>query len=163
MDGAHAHLLFNHFPIIGSILSFLVLLAGFVFRNGIVKKTALAMIVFTSVMTVPAFLSGEEAEEALEAINQAPDAIIHEHEEMAEKGLWTTVAVGVLALFAFFNSHKPIGTKLTKATLVLLLANSLFLIQIGNAGGVIRHTEIREGGMLNVPAQNESPEVGDKD
>ena len=54
MDGAHAHLLFNHFPIIGSILSVLVLLAGFIIKNGIVKKTAMAMIVFTAVMTVPA-------------------------------------------------------------------------------------------------------------
>ncbi|MFZ7116553.1 MAG: hypothetical protein ACO1G9_14320 [Bacteroidota bacterium] len=162
MDGAHAHLLFNHFPIIGSILSFLVLLTGFILRNGVVKKTALAMIVFTSIMTVPAFLSGEPAEEALEAINQAPDAIIHEHEEMAEKGLWTTVAVGVLALLAFFYSSKPFASKLTKATLVLLLANSLFLIQIGNAGGVIRHTEIRSNATIDTPAGN-NLEVEDKD
>ncbi|MFZ7144755.1 MAG: hypothetical protein ACO1G6_05380 [Bacteroidota bacterium] len=162
MDGAHAHLLFNHFPIIGSILSFLVLLTGFILRNGVVKKTALAMIVFTSIMTVPAFLSGEPAEEALEAINQAPDAIIHEHEEMAEKGLWTTVAVGVLALLAFFYSSKPFASKLTKATLVLLLANSLFLIQIGNAGGVIRHTEIRSNATIDAPAGN-NLEVEDKD
>jgi flagellar motor component MotA len=98
MDGAHAHLLFNHFPIIGSVLSVLVLLAGFILKNGIVKKTALAMIVFTSLMTIPAFLTGEPAEEVLEAINQAPDAIIHEHEEMGEKGLWTTLAVGALSI-----------------------------------------------------------------
>ncbi|MBK6398280.1 MAG: hypothetical protein IPL24_03715 [Bacteroidetes bacterium] len=162
MDGAHAHLLFNHFPIIGSILSVLVLLAGFIIKNGIVKKTAMAMIVFTAVMTVPAFLTGEPAEEVLEAINQAPDAIIHEHEEMAEKGLWTTIAVGALALFAFVSSKKPIGPKLMKATLVLLIANTFFLIQIGNAGGEIRHTEIRTGGTVNAPVDG-NLEVDDKD
>ncbi len=162
MDGAHAHLLFNHFPIIGSILSVLVLLAGFIIKNGIVKKTAMAMIVFTAVMTVPAFLTGEPAEEVLEAINQAPDAIIHEHEEMAEKGLWTTIAVGALALFAFVSSKKPIGGKLMKATLVLLIANTFFLIQIGNAGGEIRHSEIRTGGTVNAPVDG-NLEVDDND
>ena len=105
MDGAHSHLLINHFPIIGSILSLLVLVAGFLLKNNIVKKTALAMIVFTSVMTIPAFTTGEEAEEALEAINQAPDSIIHEHEELAEIGLWTTVVVGLVAAFTFFNAN----------------------------------------------------------
>lgn len=162
MDGAHAHLLFNHFPIIGSVLSVLVLLAGFILKNGIVKKTALAMIVFTSLMTIPAFLTGEPAEEVLEAINQAPDAIIHEHEEMGEKGLWTTLAVGALALFAFISSHKPIGSKLISATLVLLIANTFFLVQIGNAGGEIRHTEIRSGGTINTPADAKL-EVDDND
>ncbi|MBK8587458.1 MAG: hypothetical protein IPN88_19485 [Bacteroidetes bacterium] len=106
MDGAHAHLLFNHFPIIGSIISVLVLVTGFLLKNNIVKKTALAIIVFTSVMTIPAFTTGEEAEEALEAINQAPDSIIHEHEELAEIGLWTTICVGLAAAFTFFNSRK---------------------------------------------------------
>ena len=38
MDGAHAHLLFNHFPIIGSILSVLVLLAGFIIKKWYCKK-----------------------------------------------------------------------------------------------------------------------------
>lgn len=162
MDGAHAHLLFNHFPLIGSVLSVLVLLAGFILKNGIVKKTALAMIVFTSLMTIPAFLTGEPAEEVLEAINQAPDAIIHEHEEMGEKGLWTTIAVGALALFAFVSSHKPFGAKLMSATLVLLIANTFFLVQIGNAGGEIRHTEIRSRGTINTSVDG-NLEVDDKD
>ena len=161
MYGAQAHLLFNHFPIIGSILSVLVLAAGFLLKNGIVKKTALAMVVFTAVMTVPAFLTGEPAEEILESINQAPKIIIHEHEEMAEKGLWTTIAVGALALFAFVNSHKPIATKIMRATLVLLIANTFFLVQIGNAGGVIRHTEVRSGATINAPVDSGSTEVKD--
>ena len=113
-------------------------------------------------MTVPAFLTGEPAVEVLEAINQAPDAIIHEHEEMAEKGLWTTIAVGALALFAFVSSKKPIGGKLMKATLVLLIANTFFLIQIGNAGGEIRHSEIRTGGTVNAPVDG-NLEVDDND
>lgn len=154
MDGAHTHLLFNHFPIIGSILSLLVLIAGFLLKNGVVKKTAMAMIVFTSVMTLPAFFSGEEAEEALEAINQAPDSIIHEHEELAEIGLWSTITVGLVALFTFFSTKKKYGSKLFIITLVMLMANSIVLVKIGELGGVIRHTEIRQPGVM----ENQIPE-----
>ena len=154
MDGAHAHLLFNHFPIIGSIISVLVLVTGFLSKNNIVKKTALAIILFTSVMTIPAFTTGEEAEEALEAINQAPDSIIHEHEELAEIGLWTTICVGLAAAFTFFNSRKKFGPRLFVVTLVILMANSIVLVKIGELGGVIRHTEIRQPGVMD----NQIPE-----
>jgi len=154
MDGAHAHLLFNHFPIIGSIISVLVLVTGFLLKNNIVKKTALAIIVFTSVMTIPAFTTGEEAEEALEAINQAPDSIIHEHEELAEIGLWTTVVVGLVAAFTFFNAKKKFGPRMFVVTLVMLMANSIVLVKIGELGGVIRHTEIRQPGVMD----NQIPE-----
>ena len=154
MDGAHAHLLFNHFPIIGSIISVLVLVTGFLLKNNIVKKTALAMIVFTSVMTIPAFTTREKAEEALEAINQAPDSIINEHEELAEIGLWTTVAVGLVAAFTFFNAIKKFGPRLFVVTFVMLMANSIVLVKIGELGGVIRHTEIRQPGVMD----NQIPE-----
>ncbi len=158
MDGAHAHLLFNHFPIIGSILSLLVLVAGFFLKNGVVKKTALAMIIFTSVMTLPAFFTGEDAEEALEAINQAPKSIIHEHEELAEIGLWTTLIVGAVALFTLYSARKKFGPRLFVVTLVMLMANSIVLVKIGELGGVIRHTEIRQGGVMD----SQAPESEEK-
>lgn len=143
MEGAHTHLLLNHFPVIGSILSSLILIAGFMLKNDSVKKTALALIVFTTILTIPAFLSGEDAEGALKAIGQAPKKMIHAHEELAEKGLWSMIAVGIVALISFLTFKKSIGKKLVIVTLLMIVANSLFFAEIGNLGGVIRHTEIR--------------------
>ena len=103
MEGAHLHLLLNHFPVIGTIISTLVLIAGMVLKNDTIKKTALALVVFTALMTIPAFLSGEDAEEALKAIHQAPRDLIHEHEEMGDIGLWTTLLTGLIANFSMTN------------------------------------------------------------
>lgn len=158
MEGAHAHLLFNHFPIIGSIISVLVFIAGFLLKNNVVKKTALAIIVFSAVTTIPAFLSGEGAEDALEAIGQKPKALIHEHEEMAEIGLWTTLAVGCIALLSFFTSKKSYHPRLLVFIFAMLLGNTIFLAKIGNAGGAIRHTEIRAGNQPDVLNGGESEE-----
>jgi hypothetical protein len=144
MEGAHPHLLLNHFPPIGSIFSILLLLAGAVLKNDIINKTALAMIVLTSLVTIPAFLTGEDAEETLKSINQDPHDIIHEHEEMGEKGLWTTLGVGTIAAFALFTRKKNRFRKLLPLTFLALLLNTVFLFKISNAGGKIRHTEIRE-------------------
>ncbi|OQA08296.1 MAG: hypothetical protein BWY67_01537 [Bacteroidetes bacterium ADurb.Bin397] len=163
MDGAHAHLLFNHFPIIGSILSVLVLLAGFIIKNGIVKKTAMAMIVFTAVMTVPAFLTGEPAEEVLEAINQAPDAIIHEHEEIAETFAKLSLLLGAISLFGFWTSlkQKSFAKIISYVTLVFALVVMFFAQQTGTTGGEIRHTEIRANQSNTIQQDNHSGEHND--
>lgn len=144
MEGAHAHLLFNHFPIIGTIIAILVLAAGIILKNDSVKKTALAIAIFTAVMTIPAFLTGEDAEHALKAIDQAPMEIIHEHEELGEIGIWTTLAIGLLAAFTFMKMKTNLSKMLCIVILLALIGNALFMAQVSNAGGEIRHTEIRK-------------------
>lgn len=151
MNGAHAHLLLNHFPIIGSIFSTLLLLGGILNKSENVKKAGLLFFIFTAIITAPAFLTGHEAEEALKAIGQDPHALIEEHEEWAETGLWLTMAVGLISMFAYFSTQKPYGTKLVYVAVVAGLLNSVFMTYVGNTGGEIRHTEIRDIG-------SESPE-----
>ena len=154
MEGAHLHLLLNHFPVIGTIISTLVLIAGMVLKNDTIKKTALALVVFTALMTIPAFLSGEDAEEALKAIHQAPRDLIHEHEEMGDIGLWTTLLTGLIAVFGMMKMKHSKGKNLLLFTLVVLIGNMFFLAKIGNAGGMIRHTEIRT--TNEPPLQNQT-------
>jgi len=45
------------------------------------------------------------------------------------------------------------------ASLVLMIANSIFLAKVGNEGGMIRHTEIRPGGVTDTQPM----EAGDED
>ena len=143
MDGAHAHLLFNHFPVIGSIFSLLVLGSGMILKNDTVKKTALALIILTAALTIPSSLTGDSAEEALAAIGQKPVELIHLHEEMADIALWTTLGVGLFAALTFYKFKSEKRKILIGITFILLLTNSLFLVSVGNAGGQIRHSEIR--------------------
>lgn len=60
MNPVHLHLLLNHFPIIGTVLG----ISGFDRRFSnckiiSVKNVAFGLFIFTAVISVPTFLSGE--------------------------------------------------------------------------------------------------------
>ncbi len=144
MNQAHIHLLFNHFPIIGSIIAVLVLIAGMLLKNQTVRFVAYGLFVFTLLTTVPAFLTGEGAEEVVESYAGVSHDTIHEHEESAEAALWLMVISGLMACIVFYmeKSEHPIASKLRIALLAIALANVLFMARAGNSGGQIRHPEL---------------------
>lgn len=144
MNQAHIHLLFNHFPIIGSIIAVLVLLSGIILKNQTVRYVAYGLFVFALLTTVPAFLSGEGAEEIVEAYPGVSHDIIHEHEEGAEAALWLMVISGVLAGIVFYLEYSAnlLASKVRIALLAIALVNVLFMARAGNSGGKIRHPEL---------------------
>lgn len=159
MNDAHLHLLFNHLPIVGTYMSLLILLAGYILKNSSVKNTGLALLVVAALVAIPAFLTGEPAEEVLEAAGQANDHFIEEHEETAEWAIWVCGITGVLALIAFYTSirNMRIGKTLTIVATIIALFSSFAWFKVGNTGGEIRHSEIRSGNISNQNLQ-EHPE-----
>lgn len=158
MNDAHIHLLTNHFPIIGTIFSTLLLAYALIFKNLTLKNTALVGFALTALLAIPAYTTGEGAEEILEAIGEDNHDFIHEHEELAEKGMLLCVSVGVLALVLLLMRKNTM--KFLKAlTIIVLLGgivNSLLMFKVGNTGGEIRHTEIRKTGSENTNVKQES-------
>jgi hypothetical protein len=65
-NGAQLHLLTNHLPVVGSLFATLVLLSGLLFKNSSVRRTGLALLAFAALTTLPAYYSGEPAEEKIE-------------------------------------------------------------------------------------------------
>jgi hypothetical protein len=63
MNQAHLHLLANHFPIIIPVVGLLVMIGGFIFRSEMVKRTSFAIFILGAICTIPAFFTGEGAEE----------------------------------------------------------------------------------------------------
>ena len=153
MNGAHWHLVLNHFPFIGGVFSTIVLLIGYMTKNQLVKTTGLSLIVFTGLITIPAFQSGEGAEDTLEAIGQKNHAMIHPHEEAAELALWVMEAGAALALIALFlqSRKNKASNMLTTMSLVISLVSTGLFMNVNNLGGKIRHTEIREQGAAGAP------------
>jgi uncharacterized membrane protein len=127
----------------------LVLIAGFLLKNGTVKNTGLGLLVVAALVAIPAFLTGEPAEEILESAGLANDQFIETHEETAEWALWVCEISGVLALAALFASYKRmnIARTLTIIATIVALMSSLAWIKVGSTGGEIRHTEIRSGNV----------------
>ena len=148
MNDAHLHMIFNHLPIIFPIVGIIILIGGFLTRSEIVKRTAFLVFILGAIFTIPAFNSGEGAEEIVEEIGTKIDHhFIHEHEELAETFALLSYALGFISIVALWSNY----TKKSFSNLIaiLVLAGSFVVVffaqKTGTSGGEIRHTEIRKG------------------
>lgn len=157
MNGAHWHLLLNHLPILGSVFGILLLLFAWARKSDEVKRVSLGIFVLTAICAVPAYLTGEPAEEVAEHLPGVTHALIEHHEEAALVALSTAIATGIVAMAGLFLSRKAkqLPNWLMLATLFLALATGGLMARAGNRGGEIRHTEIRSGSSAAVPAESE--------
>jgi len=146
MNAAHLHLLTNHIPIVGIIIGLLILAAGFIFKNTVVKRTALAVFIFAALLAVPAFLTGEGAEELIEDMAGISHQLIEEHEDKAAVFIWLIEITGILAaatLILSFSLKKSMNL-LYVIVFCLAAASAVYAFEAGNSGGLIRHSELRQ-------------------
>jgi uncharacterized membrane protein len=146
MNGAHFHILVNHFPIIGVIFGLLILIGGFILKNNTIKNTAYCLFVVSAVFGFLSMYSGEGAEELVEDIPTVGHQIIHEHEELAEKFVLVLYVTGLFSILAFITSLKnsKFAKLLSLITLLLSIVTTVLSVNVGLSGGEVRHTEIRE-------------------
>jgi hypothetical protein len=146
MNGAQIHLGVNHLPVMGALLGALVLAAGWVLKNGTVRRTGVALLAFSALATLPAYFSGEEAEEVIEHLPGVSEALIHDHEEAAELALVAMAVLGglsALTLLSGFLKKLDLEKKLQILCLVLALISFGVVANAAHLGGLIRHPEIR--------------------
>ena len=145
MNDAHLHMVVNHFPIIGTILGFGILLTGIILKNNTVKSTAYVLFIVAAVFAAFSMGTGEGAEEMVEDMPTVGKQIIHEHEEIAEKFALVLYALGAMSLISIYFSitKKAIGKYSAIITLILASIGVFLAKEVGTSGGEIRHTEIR--------------------
>jgi len=145
MNDAHWHLVVNHFPIIGTIFGFGIVVAGLIFKNNSVTNVAYILFIVAAIFAAFSMGTGEGAEELVEKMPNIGKQIIHEHEELAEKlalVLYTLGVISLLGLYTNFKNH--IKSKLISYLVLAIAAVGVFLAQqVGTSGGEVRHTEIR--------------------
>lgn len=158
MDATHIHLLLTHFPIIGTIIGIGILTYGHFSKNDSIKKVALVTFIIMSILTIPVFLTGEEAEESVEHLSGVSENMIEEHEELAEKAIWLMGLLGALSLLSLYAIVKKISFSktLTLSTLVVSLITFGVFAKVGNLGGQIRHSEIRATKTSSTDENNQS-------
>ena len=143
MNAAHLHLLLVHIPVVVVPLGCIVLLYG-VRRDSLpITRTALTILLVASLIAIPTFLSGGEAEEIVEHLPGISEHLIEEHEEAADIALWLTLGVGVLSLLSLLaiRTGAALERALLRATLLLSCISSAALAYTANEGGRIRHPE----------------------
>ena len=147
MNSAHFHLLINHVPVFGALFGFLFLFFGIVRNNKNLQQAALVTIIITTIVTFSVSSSGEGAEEIVEHIPGVEHKYIHAHEEIAEKGQFVMIVLGLFAaagLYFIYKQHRFQKIILT-ITLILSVVVVGFMSFVAKTGGEIRHQEIRDG------------------
>ncbi len=145
MNGAHFHLLLNHFPIIVMIVGFLIMVGGFLFKSEILKRAAYCIFILSAITAIPTFLSGGEAEEVVEEINGIDEQFITVHEETAEVFATLLYVLGGISLIGLWANWKK--KSYSNIISFVIIAFALIVLfygkKTGTTGGEIRHTEIR--------------------
>jgi uncharacterized membrane protein len=162
MDATHIHLILTHFPIVGTMIGIGILAYGQFSKNDEIKKVALVIFVLMAILTIPVFLTGEEAEETVEHIAGVSEQLIENHEELAEKAIWLMGLLGILSLINFFAIVKKLSFAKTISliTLIVSLGTFVHFVKVGSTGGEIRHSEIR---TTNLDNDNETFNSGEND
>jgi hypothetical protein len=146
MNPAHAHLLVNHLPILGSLFALALLVASFFYAPEVLRRTAFAVLIVTALGATAADLSGEPAEDAIRRFPGVRRELIHEHEELGEKAFILADVLGVLSLAALVRWRRsPIPRGATYGALVGAVVVGGMMAYTGLLGGLVRHTEVRPG------------------
>lgn len=153
MNAHHAHLLLNHFPVLGSFIGLLILITGMVVGNHTIRRVGYSVLIGAAVFSLPAFFTGEGAEEVVEKLPGMSHKLIHEHEEMAELALWMAELMGLASLFALLLDLRRHRLALTFSIASLILGILCFaaMIRTGDSGGEIRRPEIRSSQNTSSP------------
>ena len=162
MNAAHMHLVLNHFPIVGVVFAIPLLLLGWLLRRDDFSRAGLLLVVLAGILTIPAFLTGESAEDVVERLPKVSAAVIERHEEAAKVALGlmgATAILGAIGLVAGFMK-KNVLRVLVPLTLLACLVSTVALAWTNNLGGQIQHSEIRTNGT---PGQAPSGNVREHD
>lgn len=146
MNAVHFHLMLNHFPIVLSILGFLILSTGLILCNRHIKGVALAVLLLGALFSFMTSQSGERAEGIVKNIPGIEKQMIHEHEEKAEPFSALFYALGLISLISLWSlvKQKKYSKHLSILSLALCIPVIVLGFVVGLSGGEIRHTEIRK-------------------
>lgn len=148
MTTAHLHLLVNHLPIIGFFLAIPLLGLAVLRRHERGPLIgALGVVVLSAAGGGIALATGEPAEELVEGLPGVQEAAIERHEERAEFAtvLAALSAVGAVGVaWAARRGPTPLAPTLALTASVVVTAGAM--AWTGQAGGLVRHTELAAGG-----------------
>jgi hypothetical protein len=167
ISAVHLHLMINHVPLLGMIFG-TTLLALYFFRQNLkpILLVALVTISLSGLSGVPAFYSGDSAEDLVENQAHVSETIIHEHEEAAEVTVWVLATAGLLSflsLLSLYLQKELIAKRLTLVTLIVSLVAIGLTARTANLGGKISHPELRDSEDNNQQQINSENSEKDND
>jgi uncharacterized membrane protein len=154
VNTAHVHLLLNHFPTIGTILGFGLLLLAYVRNNDHMKQVSLEVFFVIALITLPTYLSGNVAQQAIQDDPTVSKERIAVHQDAAALASVFMGLTGILAwcgLWQLRRSARPPAATVA-AVLLLSVVTIALMTRAANIGGEIHHAEIRPAGEATAQA-----------
>ena len=163
MNALHLHLLLNHVPIVGSVIGIGLFLLSLARRSDDLMRASLTTLVLVALATLPVFLTGYAAREAVEGQPGAAADLIQAHLDAAFLGfilMQTTGLVSWIGLWRYRQASRPPRLILS---IVLVVAAVMLAVMAGaaNVGGRIGHEEIRSDPTVTIPVWITSAAVHD--
>jgi uncharacterized membrane protein len=145
VNPAHLHLILNHIPVLGMAVGIGLLGWGLIQKSEELARVSLGVLVIVALLAIPAYLTGEPAEEIIEDLPGVSEATIEEHEDAATFAFAGVLAVGALALgrLVVHWRAKPAPNWIVIVVLVLSVIVFAMMIRTADLGGQIRHPELR--------------------
>lgn len=146
LTSAQIHLAVNHLPVFAILFASAALAAAAITRRSDVRLLGLALAVFAGFSALPAYLSGEGAEEGVEHRPGVSEALIERHEDAAAWGLAAILGAGAVAapgLATVRLRRDAAAHRLTVASLLVAIVALGALARTAHLGGQIRHDELR--------------------
>lgn len=163
MNAAHAHLLLNHLPVLGILFTIPLLVFAWWQGTEILRRVALFAVVVAGLLALPAFWTGEPAEEVVERIPGVSESAIESHEDLAKFALAASLsaaAIAAVGLVVARRRGKTPGAVLA-ATVGVSCVAAVLMGLTANRGGPIRHSEIVGDGAASGAAAPEALEDDD--
>jgi hypothetical protein len=145
MNAALLHTLSTHLPVLGILFSSILLIYGMIRKSAEVKRAAFIGYVLTSLTALPAYFSGEEAEEIVEGLPGVTEQYIEEHEEFAKLSFIGVEIIGAISIAGLFAARKNANSinLFSKGIMLPALVVVGMMAWTAHLGGMVRHTEIR--------------------
>lgn len=156
------HLIVNHIPLFAAAFGGLLALGGLLVRQPGIRTAGLLLCIVAGISGVPAHVTGEDAEHSIgEQLDPVSAQYMEAHEESAEALMFPTLALGILAAFAWFSQYKgkKVAPVLVGVSGIVALGLTGWMMWAAHLGGQIRHPEMRDNAAATAPQPN--PSSGD--
>lgn len=141
--GAHWHLLFNHWPILGPMLALLVLAYGLARRLPAVVTLSYWLLLLMAAATIATVQAGQAAQDELKRLGLLDKAVVHSHIQASRQAAWVMYGTAALALLGLAWPWARRARYWPALVLAATLLTSGLMSYVGSLGGLVRHTELR--------------------
>jgi hypothetical protein len=140
----HWHLILNHFPSVGAVIAFGLLVASYSLGSEILRRTSLVIFVILGLLVIPTFVSGAASAWRIGGRDDISLDLIGHHQDAAIFAfmlMLITAWLAWLALWQYRRFKKP-HRWIEPAVLVVAVLALAALVRTGNRGGDINHPEL---------------------